>query len=376
MGLKMMRALPAWRLFSVVPKGRADFVCRLGLAGRTILIAGCLLSLTLLCRSEADAAEKPQTRPWPRLCPESDRFGFTAGDDIFDVDTEELNAGWYHSFKVRKEEAPRPGGVWFAQTIRLSDESADDYDPGGDPICSGCPTWDVLGDAVEANPGSLWFIGNEQDRIIRQDDVCPEVYAQLYHDFYAFLKAADPTCQVGIGGVVQPTPLRFEYLQRILDAYRERYHQRMPIDVWNVHNYALPEIPSQPDAGAGIPRLSRWYEPYEDCPAAERVLIESLANDDFVTDDHDSVDLFASQLAAFRQKMRDWGYQDRPLVLSEFGILYPVVMGFPFPRVQTYMQGTIDWLLTASDPRSDTLETGTASCRHGLGTALATWSSR
>ncbi len=73
---------------------------------------------------------------------------------------------------------------------------------------------DRLGPVVEANPGVIWLIGNEPD-CIWQDNVRPEEYARIYHDLYAFIKSRDASSQVAAGGIVQPTPLRLEYLNRV-----------------------------------------------------------------------------------------------------------------------------------------------------------------
>ena len=62
-----------------------------------------------------------------------------------------------------------------------------------------------------------------------QDNTMPERYAEVYHELYQFLKAVDPGCQVAIGGVSQPTPLRLAYLERVIEAYHNRYGQPMRI---------------------------------------------------------------------------------------------------------------------------------------------------
>jgi hypothetical protein len=48
--------------------------------------------------------------------------------------------------------------------------------------------------------------------------------------------------------------------------------------------------------------------------------------------------------------MRDRGYRDRPLVITEFGILMPIFYGYDYPRVRDFMLGTFDWLLGTVDP--------------------------
>ncbi len=95
--------------------------------------------------------------------------------------------------------------------------------------------------AVLANPGATWLIGNEPDSPV-QDNLLPELYARAYHHLYTLIKSYDATARIGAGGIVQPTPLRFQYLDRVLAAYRAYYHQTLPADLWNIHSYILREI--------------------------------------------------------------------------------------------------------------------------------------
>jgi hypothetical protein len=185
--------------------------------------------------------------------------------------------------------------------------------------------------AAAANPGSTWLIGNEPD-VIWQDNTTPERYAELYHELYHLLKDADPTCRVAIAGVSQPTPLRLAYLERALDAYQGRYGEPMPVDVWNVHGFVLRE--ERNSWGVGIP-------PGFDDDAGLLYEIE----------DHDDLDLFRGQVLAFRRWMADHGQRDRPLVLSEYGILMPPEYGYDEARVEAFMVATFDYFLTATDDR-------------------------
>ena len=84
-----------------------------------------------------------------------------------------------------------------------------------------------------------------------QDNVTPERYAAVYGGLHAAIKAADPTAQVAIGGVSQPTPLRMAYLSGVLNAYRAQFGAEMPVDVWNVHAFILRE--EQRFVGGGHP---------------------------------------------------------------------------------------------------------------------------
>ena len=192
------------------------------------------------------------------------------------------------------------------------------------------PDGEKIAAIARANPGSLWLVGNEPD-VIWQDNVEPATYAQLYYDAYTVVKDADPTAQVAIGGVSQPTPLRLRYLDAVLRAYRQQLGVEMPIDVWNVHNFILRE--ERGSWGVDIP--------------------PGLQDDQgilYETDDSGNLDTFRQQIVDFRQWMTQRGYQDTPLIVSEYGILMPADYGFPSERVEAFMTGTFDFFLTAADP--------------------------
>lgn len=245
-----------------------------------------------------------------------DRFGVgVVSGPITDYSVEQLGIGWYLNWRVEVH-PPRPGGADFWQMVRVSEEG---YRPDSS----------VIRAAASANPGSVWLIGNEPD-VRWQDNTTPERYAEIYHELYHLLKSTDPTCQVAIGGVSQPTPLRLAYLDRILSAYRSQYRTGMPVDVWNVHGFVLREerdswgvdIPPGMDSDTGI-----LYE----------------------IQDHDDLETFRDQILAFRRWMARHGERDKPLVVSEYGILMPEDYGFDQERVQAFMGATFDYFLTATD---------------------------
>src|SRR5439155_13213677 len=70
-----------------------------------------------------------------------------------------------------------------------------------------------------------------------------------------YTKAHDPSAQVANAGLVQVTPGRLQYLELMWNAYRALYATAMPVDVWNMHIYVLPEAlhdGSAPDEIASI----------------------------------------------------------------------------------------------------------------------------
>jgi hypothetical protein len=237
---------------------------------------------------------------------------FPATQDL----AQQLGFGWYLDWAVNVDRF-RAAEVEYMPMIRLG---------SGKPNPSG----QALLEAVDALPGALWLIGNEPD-VKWQDNVLPDVYARLYHDLYKQLKARDPTCQVAIGGVSQPTPLRLRYLDLILEAYQTRYGEPMPVDVWNVHGFILRE--EQDSWGVDIPpgmseRTGKLYE---------------IA-------DHDNIAIFRKQMVDFRQWMKERGQQDKPLIVTEYGVLMPNDYGFPPQQVEQFMLDTFQFFGSATDP--------------------------
>jgi hypothetical protein len=118
-----------------------------------------------------------------------------------------------------------------------------------------------LGIWIDERPGTLWMVGNEVDRGPDpggshrvQGDTFPEIYAEAYHDVYHFIKERDPTARVANSGLVQVTPGRLQYLDKVWDTYWDIFKEPMPVDVWNMHVYILPEaeLNGQPNSIANI----------------------------------------------------------------------------------------------------------------------------
>jgi hypothetical protein len=222
--------------------------------------------------------------------------------------------GWYLNWQVD----PQPDKkVRFAQMVRVKEDGF-------------YPTRDVIQRAAQANPGSLWLIGNEPD-VKWQDNVTPERYAAIYGELYVAIKAVDPTAQVAIGGVSQPTPLRLAYLDRVLEAYRSQFGTEIPVDVWNIHAFILRE--ERGSWGVDIP-------PGMD--ATESRLYEIA--------DHNNLEIFRQQITDFRRWMAERGQRDKPLIVTEYGILMPASYGFPPEVVSDFLVNTFDFFLTARDP--------------------------
>jgi hypothetical protein len=226
-----------------------------------------------------------------------------------------VGAGWWYDWRVRPNVGGSLGEYW--QMIRLWN-------------CTLNPSPEVFVAEARRRPGQTWIIGNEPD-VAEQDNVTPECLADLYHQAYTALKTADPTAKVAMGGVVQASSLRLAYLDRALAYYQTQYHSPMPVDIWTTHAYILRE--ERGNWGAGIPT---------GLDAETGWLIEP--------DDHDNLNLFALQLDLFRQWMADNGYRNKPLVVTEYGILLPAQFGYTPDRVEAFMLESFDILLESTDP--------------------------
>lgn len=224
------------------------------------------------------------------------------------------------------------------------------------------PTGAALEAAVAGNPGAHWIIGNEPDRRFYQGDLLPDVYAQAYNDLYYQIKAKDPTARIFAGAIVQPTPLRLAYLDEVLRSYVRRYKEPMPVDGWALHNFILNERScaywtqfcnaNPKDAGCQAGGASHYCWGADIPPGSDAIegfVIENTVQGLAKTKD---LNIFKQQLERFRQWMYDRGYGDKPLFLSEYGILMPEGFeGFDATSVNQFMTGAFDYLLSKTDSK-------------------------
>lgn len=260
-------------------------------------------------RALAGAGELPLTY--------RDRFGVTGKpEDVLMAAAIGLPFGSFSTWLMHDEPAIPPDAFLW-QMIRVSETG---------PL----PAQAEIEAAIDSMPGAAWIIGNEPD-VILQDNVTPQRYAEIYHDLYRLIKQRDPSALVAIGGVTQPTPLRRAYLDVVLDTYQERYGEPMPVDVWNVHAFILRE--ERDSWGVGIP-------PGMDDELAIRYEI----------DDHLDMEIFRQLIFDFRAWMAERGYGDRPLLVSEYGMLMPYEYGFTEAQVAEFMTASFDFFLEAQGP--------------------------
>jgi len=226
-----------------------------------------------------------------------------------------LGASWYLDWTVKPEQNGQIPEHW--QMIRLF--------PGG------CiyPSKDYIRWLAFRYRGQIWIIGNESD-VIWQDDLTPEAYAQLYHDLYSLIKKMDPTASIAIAGISQATPLRLAYLDRVLVTYQNLFGEPLPTDWWTVHGFVLQE--ARGSWGVDIP-------PGFDLEHGEL----------YTVGDHGRIDLFRQQIISFRRWMAVNGYRDKPLALTEFGILLSDEYGYSPEVIAQYFQDAVSWLDTVVD---------------------------
>lgn len=278
------------------------------------MVVGCLILLFLLT-TRTSSAQSCMPYPSPQA-----RFGFNvareAGRKIENYDVAPLKAHWYLDYTTQITPA-RPADMTYAQMIR--------------PPAWQRATFTTTTEAtLQNNPGALWIIGNEPDRD-KQDGLTPADYAVFYHAVYTFLKTRDPSAHIAVAGVVQSTPLRRRYLDMVLTEYQTRYGAPMPIDVWTMHAFILPEDYIW---GASIP------------PGLEAYVNEGMK---YTILDHDKIEIFKNNIIDFRAWMANRGYRDTPLIVTEYGILLSVEHGFTYEKVRAFMLSSFDFFLTATN---------------------------
>lgn len=309
-----------------------------------VLALGFLVAMQLIETRTAAAADLYQDGPSP-LC----RFGVNFNterqgetSDLNNYDIASLRAGWYIDY-LAPVTPTRPGGINYAHMIRLVEKVDEDT---GELIYNYYPRGEALANVIANNPGATWFIGNEPDRIEFQDGMPPALYAEAYHDIYHLLKDRDATAQVFAGSIVQPTEVRMEYLDLVVDAYEEAYDELLPVDGWSIHNFILNERSC--DAYNDNVQICWGADIPPGVDATDGLII--------TTDELDrtmDLDLFIEQILRFRYWMGVRGYTGVPVYLSEYGVLLPNQydsFDFSPAAINEYMNDTFDYVLNTTDP--------------------------
>ncbi|MDF1513297.1 MAG: hypothetical protein P1S60_05765 [Anaerolineae bacterium] len=270
-----------------------------------------------------------------------------------------LRTEWFIDWSVRTDRLQSlPNAMQYAPSIfikqwkwenavpKLVDWDAPYADP---PTYTINPPLQTLAQLAVQYPGQLWLAGNEIERrdwqtdsggSMGQQEILPELYAQAYHAIYTTIKTADPTARIANGSIILPSPLRLEYLSKVWDAYYDLYDAPMPVDVWQIHLYLLQE--KRYEWGADIPAGSSATTGLYAYPTYEEVV---RVNKDF------------SKVPGLVRDMRSWmkahGQQDKPLIISEYGINMPdwILPGeFDPDDIYTeYLEPSLDYLMHESD---------------------------
>lgn len=342
---------------SVAPSGKAKawaLFRRTGLIGGIVLL---LLGLVLakpgltqaptplqkgpvVVSPEYNRADQPATNSYdsgsfflPPYPSNSERLGYGRTSNH---DTTALNAGWYVDWAAAINPG-HPGGAEYIRTIYFSVNKSGDCQAATKlSQITASLTGTTLLNNVQANPGALWAIGNEPDSYYNGSPIRPELYAELYHHFYTTLTAADPTAKIATGAIVQASPLRMAYLDGVLTHYRNTYHTAMPVDVWNIHFYRLNEGVCGNSWGAAVPPGSAVNQGWGlGFTPAELLDLNALEQ----------------SLRSFRQWLAERGYGDKPLIITEMGVLPPPAYdGFGNDVAAQFLANATAMLTTATDP--------------------------
>ena len=168
--------------------------------------------------------------------------------------------------------------------------------------------WEVKPDrgaipsAMVASGSAWWSLGNEPNDP-NQDNVSAEEYAELYYSFEGWAKDA-PRCRIVSAGIGNAD---WMWAEAFREAFRERYGRYPRVDAWNIHNYML----------------EADLDPYD-------------------------LGEFQRRIVDFRRWMESIGDGDKPLFLTEFGVLYgsgccgrPID---PREKIHSFMRDTVRWL--------------------------------
>jgi len=167
-----------------------------------------------------------------------------------------------------------------------------------------------LARVLAAHPGNWWMVGNEPNDP-HQDHLSPGAYAAFYHRFNELAAQVDPSYHVMPAGIANAD---WGWAHDFRESYRYQYGRYPRVDAWNIHNYILD------------PEHAPW-----------------------------SLDEFQRRILVFRDWMTRVGEGDKPLVLSEFGVLQRTLPdGTPVPpeRVIAFMQDSVRWMASSGAVQS------------------------
>lgn len=265
----------------------------------------------------------------------------------------DLQAGWFVNWGAYAG-ALYPGGLEYMPMVRVHQEVSCGESVTADrercpytspPAYIVYPSFETIASFAKLQPGMTWLIGNEMDRVDwtggQQDEMRPELYARAYKEISDVIRAADPVAKIAIGGVIQATPLRLQYLDTVWNTYRQLYGKDMQVDVWNIHNFIAPEycqrIPYNNSGewfcyGMAVPPGDNYRDEVDG--VKDNIMRGAYTNGN-ENWRHTDMGTFGQQIRAIRQWMKDHGQMNKPLIITEYGVLYPSLCvgsdGLPLP---------------------------------------------
>jgi hypothetical protein len=78
--------------------------------------------------------------------------------------------------------------------------------------------------------------------------------------------------------------------------------------------------------------------------------LDSIEGNLYEINNHGDIEIFKENLINFRIWLKENGYQNTPLVVSEYGILLPEEFGFDQEFISKYMLEVNKWMIHYSDP--------------------------
>lgn len=353
---------------------KAPRVARIGILLLVIVIG--IAGVLQLLRQTAAAAERTAADPAVAAAPAATttqfcRYGVNnlpgAPSDRWIAP---LGSGFYLNFVAEPKTTAVPAAVEFVPAVRMQQKVV-----GGvfQPTYVITPALtfepDGLGTLVQQQPGRLWLVGNEVDvNNSVQDRMTPQMYARVYHEVYTYIKQIDPTAYVGNAGLSMMTPGRMQYMDIVWNTYQQLYGRAMPVDVWNFHLYILSERNPYNASGQGDGKIAIGTDPALARLASNGTPAQCPLDEVYCRAETDSIEIFQEQVINMRTWMKNHGQQNKPLILSEFSILYPFVdyddpinptrcflmdeYGdcFTQQRVSTYLKRTMNYLANLKDP--------------------------
>ena len=164
----------------------------------------------------------------------------------------------------------------------------------------------LLASVAVTRRGVWWSIGNEPNDK-NQDNQTPAQYALFFHDAVQIIRQADPSARILSAGIADAD---WQWAEQFRQEYRKLTGDFPFLDGWNIHNYILGDGQDQYDVGE-----------------------------------------FKRRITAFRNWMSQIGDGGKPLILSEFGVLYGAGCCQHPPespeRGVAYMVETVTWLARA-----------------------------